>query len=224
MKLKDFIIIGIVLILIFLWSQFLFRSEKKQNKKNLFHNSKLTSCNLEPRPILIDKPFTTPKLANYTRFVCISDTHNFHRKVILPEGDVLLFGGDISQYGSHEELSDFVEWLNTTDFSHKVVIAGNRDYPLDKERYFLIVQSEKLKMYHQHLLEPEAEITFISRSCDYLHDKEIIVNGIRIYGSPYSPYFRGGAFNVYRGKDIREKWIKIPANIDILITFVFDYY
>lgn len=36
---------------------------------------------------------------NNVRFVCVSDTHCRHN-FVLPEGDVLLHGGDFSNHGS----------------------------------------------------------------------------------------------------------------------------
>lgn len=37
-----------------------------------------------------------------TRFVCVSDTHN--RNVGLPDGDVLIHAGDITNNGNYDEV------------------------------------------------------------------------------------------------------------------------
>ncbi len=72
------------------------------------------------------------------RVVCISDTHGKHRKLNLPEGDVLIHAGDFSPYyglSNSETLKDFDDWLGTqTQFKHKIVICGNHD--LVAERWF----------------------------------------------------------------------------------------
>ena len=57
-----------------------------------------------------------------TRVVCISDTHNQTPK--LPQGDVLIHAGDLTNQGSFSELEKTVKWLESTDFQVKIVIAG----------------------------------------------------------------------------------------------------
>ena len=45
------------------------------------------------------------------------------------------------------------------------------------------------------------------------------LEGINIWGSPYSPSFGyGWAFNKDRGNDIAQYWNEIPMDIDIVIT------
>ncbi len=44
------------------------------------------------------------------KFVAISDTHDKHRGLNLPKGDVLIHSGDFCHYGSHDNLYDFLEW------------------------------------------------------------------------------------------------------------------
>ncbi|CAJ1445439.1 unnamed protein product, partial [Effrenium voratum] len=41
------------------------------------------------------------------RLVVVSDTHNFHHKLKLPDGDVLIHAGDFTQYGKEEHAHDF---------------------------------------------------------------------------------------------------------------------
>jgi Icc-related predicted phosphoesterase len=54
-------------------------------------------------------------------------------------------------------------------------------------------------------------------------DKETVVEGVRIYGSPWQPWFMDWAFNAPRdpseGADfLDEKWAAIPEDTDILVT------
>lgn len=65
-----------------------------------------------------------------TRFVCISDTHNQTPK--LPQGDVLIHAGDLSNQGSISELRKTVAWLEKAEFEVKIVVAGNPVNPIDK--------------------------------------------------------------------------------------------
>lgn len=65
------------------------------------------------------------------KIVCISDTHNKHNEINLPEGDILLHAGDFTYQGSKEEIKEFNNWLGKQKFKHKVVIAGNHEFGLD---------------------------------------------------------------------------------------------
>lgn len=51
------------------------------------------------------------------RVVCISDTHNAHRDLQLPAGDVLIHAGDFTQFGKEEHASDFNDWLGDARWS-----------------------------------------------------------------------------------------------------------
>ncbi|KAG1821884.1 Metallo-dependent phosphatase-like protein [Suillus subaureus] len=70
---------------------------------------------------------------NWTRFVCISDTHS--RTFSVPSGDVLLHSGDLSRLGREDEIRVTIEWLHTLDHGVKIIIAGNHDLPLHEEWY-----------------------------------------------------------------------------------------
>ena len=53
----------------------------------------------------------------------------------------------------------------------------------------------------------------------YLQDDFVEVDGVKIYGSPWQPWFFDYAFNLPRdGEEIYEKWQKIPEDTDILVT------
>lgn len=79
------------------------------------------------------------KESDVLRFVIISDTHERHRLVVVPEGDVLLYCGDILmssslvvQSRSDKILRDFNEWLEGLPCQEKVVIGGNHDTALQR--------------------------------------------------------------------------------------------
>lgn len=131
--------------------------------------------------------------------VCISDTHTKHRELDIPKADVLIHAGDITYNEDLECLKDFVKWLDSlTQVKHKVVIAGNHDWDF--------VRNEK-----------EAR-EILKGSCHYLQDSEIILEGVKFYGSPWQPEFCNWAFNLPRGLPLKEKWDMIPEDTDILIT------
>lgn len=130
------------------------------------------------------------------KFVCISDTHSYHRQLKLPEGDVLLHAGDITFRGKEKKIKEFNEWLGEQPFKHKVVVAGNHDW------------------LFQH--DPDLAASLITNAV-YLNQEVHEIEGIRIYGEPRQPEFCNWAFNETR-EDMFDVWAKMPENIDILLT------
>ena len=133
----------------------------------------------------------------------ISDTHTKHRHLTndLPGGDILIHCGDISNRGYMTEIKNFLEWFDgVKGYEHKVFIAGNHDFGFKDNPKECI---ELLKNYP---------------NVTYLEDNSVIIDGIKIYGSPWQPRFYNWAFNVERGEAIAKKWEKIPTDVDILIT------
>ncbi len=112
---------------------------------------------------------------------------------------MLLHAGDVSYRGKKEEIVQFLDWFSKQPFEHKVFIAGNHDFYL-----------EKLKPAELEALIPEG-IT-------YLNDSGITIGGISIWGSPVTPWFHNWAFNRHRGPSIRKHWEKIPPGQDIIMT------
>lgn len=138
-----------------------------------------------------------------TKIVFISDTHNYHDKVKLPKGDILVHAGDFSGVGHPAEVFNFFSWLSmqSLKFKHIVFIAGNHDKSFEYKSSWVLKALEQL---------PE--------NVHYLEDSEVIIDGIKFYGSPWQPEFFNWAFNLPRGKELAEKWAMIPDDTDILIT------
>lgn len=131
------------------------------------------------------------------RIVCLSDTHGFHDGLEVPAGDLLLHAGDATKHGSLEEIAAFNAFLGSLPHRHKVVVAGNHDFAFEREA----------------TLAREL-ITHAS----YLQDEEVEIEGLRVWGSPWQPWFYDWAFNLQRGDEIRAKWDLVPAGIDVLVT------
>ena len=131
------------------------------------------------------------------RIVAISDTHGRHRDLDVPPGDVLIHAGDITLFGTINEVRDFNDFLGSLPHAHKIVIAGNHDFCFERER-----KLSAAELYH----------------CIYLQDEGVEVAGLRFYGSPWQPWFFDWAFNLNRGPEIRAKWDRIPMGTDVLIT------
>jgi len=117
----------------------------------------------------------------------------------LPEADVIIHGGDISKVGKEYEVEDFVDCFSNLNYQHKIFIAGNHDFFFERETNKNI----------QHIL---------NNNIIYLHNSEVEIEGIKIWGSPYTPRFFNWAFNLDRGTDLEKNWQQIPADTDILVT------
>ena len=89
----------------------------------------------EPTHLIVSNPLRTPRAPNAVRFVTISDTHNKHASVQLPEGDVLLHAGDFSGVGAPNEVASFAQWFAAQPHANKIVIAGNHDLTFDVAHY-----------------------------------------------------------------------------------------
>lgn len=135
-----------------------------------------------------------------TTIVAISDTHLQHLRypIEVPDGDILIHAGDAMIEGTELEARAFFTWFGALPHRRKIFVAGNHDTVFEKC--------------------PGAALGLVPESVTYLEDSEVTIDGLRIYGSPWTPEFMNWAFNVRRGRPIQKKWDLIPAGLDILIT------
>jgi Icc-related predicted phosphoesterase len=162
------------------------------------------------------------------RITHISDTHNKHKQLDgkLPGGVLLIHSGDISSLGRKHEVEQFIKWFGKQDYTHKVFIAGNHDMTFDREILLRnkLAHFEGKTEYDTECAEgkPEWLVEILDNLPDnvyYLENNSIKLEGINIWGSPYSPSFGyGWGFNKDRGHDINEVWSTIPMDTDIVIT------
>ncbi|KAJ5550240.1 hypothetical protein N7461_004938 [Penicillium sp. DV-2018c] len=75
-------------------------------------------------------PRLPPPDSQPIRVVCISDTHT-HEWPDVPDGDLLIHAGDLSNDGSIREIQASVDWLRSLPHKHKVAIGGNHDSYFD---------------------------------------------------------------------------------------------
>ena len=66
-----------------------------------------------------------PKPDGHIRMVCISDTHNRTDNLKIPDGDILIHGGDFSNVGLEGDIYRFTEFLAQQHHKHKVTIVTN---------------------------------------------------------------------------------------------------
>ena len=132
------------------------------------------------------------------KFVAISDTHGQHADLELPEADCIIHAGDVSKRGTFSQVQDFLYWFEKLDYKYKIFIAGNHDFCFEKT--------------------PSEAEALILENIIYLNDSGCEIEGIKIWGSPVTPWFHDWAFNRERGSEIKQHWDLIPNQVDILIT------
>jgi Icc-related predicted phosphoesterase len=130
------------------------------------------------------------------RIVCLSDTHSRHRKVAVPEGDLLIHAGDLTARGTEKEVRELDRWLGGLPHPHKVVIAGNHDFAFERR----------------------VSAGLLIENAIYLEESSCRVGDLHIWGSPATPWFLDWAFNYRRGPEIAAVWNRIPDDVDIVVT------
>lgn len=145
-----------------------------------------------------------------TRFIIISDTHNQHAGLAgktaarrMPAGDVLLYCGDLTGRGHPQEIEAFNAWLEEQPYDYKVGTCGNHDFLFQKDRH---------------------KALYLFTAGEMLIDQEFILplkgtdNTLKIWGTPWNPWFHDWAFNLERGGEMAAIWAMVPDDVDILLT------
>lgn len=135
------------------------------------------------------------------RIVCISDTHRQLEQISIPDGDILIHAGDLTMQGRLVEVATELQKLAVLPHKHKVFIAGNHD------RLF-----EKDPMLARSLVRDVASAGVV-----YLEESHTVVDGLKIWGSPWQPAFGNWAFNYDRAEGA-ERWAMMPDDADIVVT------
>jgi Icc-related predicted phosphoesterase len=131
------------------------------------------------------------------RIVAISDTHTDHRKLQVPEGDVLVFAGD-GEFRSGSDLINFNSWLSELKHQVIIAIAGNHDFFCERC--------------------PEQIGLYLTKAV-YLKDQEYVLpNGMTLWGTPMTPNFLNWAFMESEENLDQYHWSNIPENTDILLS------
>jgi len=134
------------------------------------------------------------------RIVLISDTHNRHRMLEMPEGDMLIHAGDFTNNGTEQEIREFDAWLASLDYQHKIVVPGNHDKEMDSNKGSIQVTNATV-----------------------LRGELVEVMGLRVFGLPHTldlPFGREmSAFGVSSEEEMKEKAREISySKVDILVS------
>jgi Icc-related predicted phosphoesterase len=136
-----------------------------------------------------------------TKIVCTADLHE--NLIDAPACDLLLIAGDISFAFKGDLASkqaflagEFRAWLARVPAGEVVLIAGNHDKSI------------------------EAWGVPDDLRCHYLEDTGVELFGLKLWGTPWQPWFYDWAFNAPRrhGEEfLAEKFALIPADTDIVV-------
>ena len=101
------------------------------------------------------------------RILHLSDTHGLHQRIKdMPEADVIIHSGDISNNGTEEEVLDFLNWFIDLSYPHKIFVTGNHDLCLwDAEG-----------------------IEGLPDNLHFLQDKSVTIDGVNFFGLAYNHF------------------------------------
>mmetsp|Transcript_113920 Transcript_113920/g.179327 ORF Transcript_113920/g.179327 Transcript_113920/m.179327 type:complete len:224 (+) Transcript_113920:39-710(+) len=95
--------------------------------------------------------------------VVISDTHGEHRKIPVPDADILIHAGDFTRFGSEQDAVDFNAWLATLPHRNKIIVEGN----------------------HENNAPWKARARDILSNGTFLRNEAVDVDGVRIFGKGF---------------------------------------
>lgn len=156
------------------------------------------------------RPVPALPLTNPVSVVCVSDTHNSQPQ--LPEGDVLIHAGDLTQSGSLRELQAAVSWLRAQPHPVKIVVAGNHDLLLDASYEGRRGATNDAASQREGI--DWGEVIYLENAAATV----TCPNGrqLRVYGSPRSARHGNWAFQYPRCEDV---WAgTVPGDVDVLVT------
>ena len=134
----------------------------------------------------------------------ISDTHGFHEAFSMAKFDdidIVIHSGDCSNYRdpyrNESEVRTFIAWYKAVPVKYKIYVAGNHDTSIERR---MITKQD-----------------FTDAGIIYLENEEIVIEGIKFWGSPHTPQFGDWAFMKKR-ETINRVWDTIPEDVQVLIV------
>ncbi len=135
------------------------------------------------------------------RVAAISDTHG-RRDWSVPRCDVFVHAGDMTGDGSLRETALFAKRLEEEMKSpggpqHAIIVPGNHDECLER------------------FLEPT--LAFFGPKIHVLLDQSFVLDGVRFYGSPWTPPFMRWSFMADENR-LASLYDNMPPAVDVLVT------
>lgn len=151
------------------------------------------------------------------RIIATSDIHGYE-PYFSDWGEVIVIAGDLTAFGRRDDLAKFSRWILREAKQRRsiVFIAGNHDW---------IFQTDRRRDAQQPLCSPKDIAALESAKADwleagnihYLEDSGVEIDGVKFWGSPWTPMFYNWAF-MHEDERLAEYWAKIPTDTDVLIT------
>ena len=115
--------------------------------------------------------------------------------MIIHSGDC---SNNINPYLNENEVRQFIEWYKEVPVKHKIYVAGNHDTSIEKR---LVTKKD-----------------FEDAGIIYLEDDVVEIEGLYIYGNPYTPKYGNWAF-MKTPEKLNRYWREVrPIYTDILVT------
>ena len=175
-----------------------------------------TDLFITPVPFIVEDP-TIPKPSDaFTRFVCISDTHGLHDKILngIPDGDVLIHAGDFSNRSSPKEFETFFKWLDSLPHPVKIVVAGNHDWALE-DLFTVMIRHSLTSDGSTH---KNTERDALREHATYLDGQAVTVFGQRIVGLLHPTRYTTTLNRFYPGAHVIPQYEQLERGMDVLIT------
>lgn len=137
------------------------------------------------------------------RICFISDTHGYEEAVKVPDCDILVHCGDNTNYGEPWEFQKFITWFGNQKPKHKIFINGNHEVMVWKQGQAKDMVRRHNAMYMTNL--------------HYLEEEAVEVEGLKFWGTPYTPEFFDWAY-MYNREDGARRYMGVPNDVDVLIT------
>ncbi|MHB8356194.1 MAG: metallophosphatase domain-containing protein [Vulcanimicrobiaceae bacterium] len=140
------------------------------------------------------------------RIVCISDTHDLHRLLTIPEADLLIHAGDLTETGDRDDVRSAMRWLNAQPCRDIVATAGNHDLALKSPSFVRDMRESFPRV--QLLIDEGAEIS-----------------GRKVWVSPWAPMPQTlWAYTAPHGSEtLARAWAGIPDDVEVLVTHTPPY-
>lgn len=130
------------------------------------------------------------------KIVSLSDTHTKHRQITIPKGDILIYAGDF-EIRDTIDLLEMKKWLEEQPHKHIITIFGNHDFTDQAD-------TNRIR-------------DFFGKRINYLCNDSVEIEGLKIWGSSYSPLFSDWAW-MKPDNYLKEIWDGIPKGTNIVVT------
>ena len=134
------------------------------------------------------------------KITCLSDTHMHHKKIAMPECDMIIHAGDFTYHGEFDEVKKFLQWYGEQKAKYKLLVCGNHEVEISKQPFQLL----------QQMCENEG--------VQILHNSHTVIHGLTIFGSPNSLTFGNGWAYNSNESELENIYSSILPDVDIVIT------